>query len=191
MALNDVKISQLPEQPFEELTDDTIFVTVDSNGLNKQVSLATIKEQTLDTFYSLRPLGEMSLTTLSPAQSFDETAYTVVTAFDKVQYERLVTVDLTTDSIAPQQDGNYRASVDIVAEFDKAASMDFVILVDGVEAEPLGSVQGLGNGKGVYVGGIDIDPLTAGQAIQLGARRGEAGSVDVVFQKVRIILERV
>ena len=146
MALNDVKISQLPEQPFEELTDDTIFVTVDSNGLNKQVALADIVQYTANNIAVNRPLGEMSLTTVAPAQTFDDLAYTVVTAFDKVQYERDVDVDLGTDTITILEDGEaYRTTVFVNAEFDNNATLELVVLIDGVETETFGPLLGRGN----------------------------------------------
>jgi len=192
MALNDVKISQLPVQDLAELTDDTIFITVDSNGLNKQVALADIVQYTANNIAVNRPLGEMSLTTVAPAQTFDDLAYTVVTAFDKVQYERDVDVDLGTDTITILEDGEaYRTTVFVNAEFDNNATLELVVLIDGVETETFGPLLGRGNNKPVSTGSADIDPMVSGQTIQLAARRGEAGSIDVIFHKVRIIVERV
>jgi len=190
MAINDIIISELPELLEANITDDTIFSTVES-GKNYKVKMGSISALALQHMYDHRPIGEMSLTTTSPVQEFDDTAFEVITAFDKIQFERGITVDPVTDSITIIESGNYKVSVTIVAEFDKAVSLDTAIMVDGVVNESFGNIQGLGNGKGVLIGGADIDPLAVGQIVQLAAKRGEAGTVDVVFPKVRLIVERV
>ena len=190
MAINDIKISALPELVEANITDDTIFSTVE-NGINYKVKMGSLKALALQHMYDFRPIGEMSLTATSPSQTFDDTAFTVITAFDKIQFERGISVDPTNDVITILEDGNYKVSVTIVGEFDKGASLDTAIMVDGVVNESFGNIQGLGNGKGVLIGGTDIDPGVAGQTIQLAAKRGEAGSVDVIFPKVRLIVERV
>ncbi len=190
MAINDVILSELPELLEANITDNTIFSTVES-GKNYKVKMSSLSALALQHMYDNRPIGEMSLTTTSPSQAFDDAAFTVITAFDKIQFERGVTVDPTNDVITVIESGNYKVSVTIVAEFDKAVSIDTAIMIDGIVNESFGNIQGLGNGKGVLIGGADIDPLTAGQTVQLAARRGEAGSVDVVFPKVRLIVERV
>ena len=190
MAINDIKISALPELAEANITDDTIFSTVE-NGVNYKVKMSSISALALQHMYDNRPIGEMSLTATSPSQAFDDTAFTVITAFDKIQFERGVTVDPVNDMITIVEDGNYKISVTIVAEFDKGASLDTAIMIDGVVNESFGNIQGLGAGKGVLIGGTDIDPAIAGQTVQLAAKRGEAGSVDVIFPKVRLIVERV
>jgi len=190
MAINDIGISSLPELLEADVTADTEFVVAE-NGKSYKVKASTISELALEYLYANRPIGEMSLTTTSPSQTFTDTTYTVITAFDKVQFERGITVDIATDTITIVESGNYKISASIVAEFDKAVSLDAALMVDGVVAESFGNIQGLGNGKGTLMGGTDIDPLTAGQVIQVAARRGEAGSVNVVFPKVRLIVERV
>jgi len=190
MAVNDIKISALPELIQANITPDTIFSTVE-NGVNYKVKMSSISALALQHMYDNRPIGEMSLTATSPSQTFDDTAFTVITAFDKIQFERGVTVDPVNDMITIVEDGNYKISVTIVAEFDKGASLDTAIMIDGIVNESFGNIQGLGAGKGVLIGGTDIDPAIAGQTVQLAAKRGEAGSVDVIFPKVRLIVERV
>jgi len=190
MAINDIKISALPELVEANITDDTIFSTVEE-GINYKVKMSSITALALQYVYDFRPIGEMSLTTTSPVQTFDDTAFTVITAFDKIQFERGISVDPANDVITILESGNYKVSATIVAEFAKAESLDAAVMVDGVVEESFGNIQGLGAGKGVLIGGTDIDPLTAGQTVQLAARRGEAGSTDVIFPKVRLIVERV
>ena len=190
MAALDKKISELPLILDSEVTDSTMFNVVESD-LNYKMSMSLVSARALNYMYNNRPIGEMSLTATSPSQIFDDTAFEVITAFDKIQFERGVTVDPTTDRITIVEAGNYKVSVTIVAEFDKAVSLDTAIMIDGSVNESFGNIQGLGNGKGVLIGGTDIDPYTAGQIVQLAAKRGEAGSVDVIFPKVRLIVERV
>ncbi len=190
MVINDVTISELPELLEANVTVDTLLSSVEG-GTNHKLKVGTMSALALQHMYDNRPIGEMSLTATSPSQTFDDTGFTVITAFDKIQFERGVDVDLATDAITILEDGNYKVSVTIVAEFDKAASLDTAIMLDGVVEESFGNIQGLGNGKGVLIGGTDIDPATLGQTIQLAAKRGEAGSVDVIFPKVRLIVERV
>jgi len=190
MADTDIKMSELPVLPLVEIKDEAL-VTVVQDDLNYIITVADLKSLSLDNLYANRPLGELSLTAISPSQTFDDTAYTVITAFDKIQFERGMTVDPATDSITITEDGNYQVSATIVGEFAKAESLDAAIMVDGVVAESFGNIQGLGTGKGTLLGGADIDPMTAGQVIQVAAKKGEAGSVDVVFPKVRLIVARV
>ena len=194
MALNDVKISELPELAVASISDDTL-ATVVENGLNYKIKIKPLLDGmlagSLQYMYDNRPIGEMSLTTISPVQNFTDAEFTVITAFDKIQFERGVTVDPTTDKITIIESGNYKVTVTIVAEFDKANSLDTAIMVDGIVDESFGNIQGLGNGKGTLIGGSDIDPYVAGQEIQLAAKCGEAGDVDVIFPKVRLIVERV
>ena len=190
MAINDITLGQLPTLALLNITDSTIVSSVESD-LNYQLSMGSIAAYGLMHMYDNRPIGEMSLTTTSPAQTFDDAAFEVITAFDKIQFERGVTVDPTTDTITIIETGNYKVTATIVAEFDKAVSIDTAIMVDGTVNESFGNIQGLGNGKGVLIGGTDIDPYTAGQTVQLAAKRGEAGDVDVIFPKVRLIVERV
>jgi len=190
MALNDKRISEFPELTEENVTADTILSAV-KGVLNYKILMSTVGALALQYMYDNRPIGEMSLTVTSPTQSFDDTAFTVITAFDKVQFERGVAVDPANDVITIVESGNYKISVTIVAEFDKAVSLDTGIMVDGIVNESFGNIQGLGNGKGVLIGGADIDPLVVGQTVQLAAKRGEAGSVNVVFPKVWLIVERV
>ena len=190
MAINDILISELPELTEANLQDDTVFSSVDGSK-NYKVKMSSMSAKALDYLYANRPIGEMSLTAASPIQTFTDTAFNVVTAFDKIQFERGVTVDPINDVITIIETGNYKISATIVAEFDKAISLDTAIMVDGVVDESFGNIQGLGTGKGVLIGGADIDPFLAGQTIQLAAKRGEAGSVDVIFPKVRLIVERV
>ncbi len=190
MAINDIILSELPELVEANITDNTIVSSVES-GINYKVKMGSVNALALQYMYDNRPLGEMSLTTTSPSQTFDDTAFTVITAFDKIQFERGITVDPTNDVITIVESGNYKISVTIVAEFAKADSIDTAIMIDGVVNESFGNIQGLGSGKGVLIGGTDIDPLTVGQSVQLAAKRGEAGSVDVVFPKVRLLVERV
>ncbi len=188
MAINDITISQLPT--LAAITTNTYLSCIDG-AQNYKLPATTIGAYSLQYLYDNRPIGEMSLTTTSPAQTFDDTTFEVVTAFDKIQFERGITVDLVNDQIVILESGNYKVTVTIVAEFDKAISLDTAIMIDGVVDESFGNIQGLGAGKGVLIGGADIDPYTAGQTIQIAAKRGEAGSVDVIFPKVRIIVERV
>jgi len=190
MAVNDIKISALPELIQANITPNTIFSSVE-NGINYKIKMSSLMASSLQYLYDNRPIGEMSLTAISPSQTFDDTAFEIITAFDKIQFERGVTVDPVNDMITIIEDGNYKVTATIVAEFDKAVSLDTAIMIDGVVNESFGNIQGLGNGKGVLIGGADIDPYTAGQTVQLAAKRGEAGSVDVIFPKVRLIVERV
>ena len=190
MAINDIKISQLPELLNSQVTPETLFQVVE-DGKNYKFRLDGLSAIALDYMYANRPIGEMSLTATSPTQSFDDTIFTVITAFDKIQFERGVAVDPTNDVITIIESGNYKISSTIVAEFDKAVSLDTAIMIDGAVNESFGNIQGLGNGKGVLIGGADIDPLVAGQTVQLAAKRGEVGSVNVIFPKVRLIVERV
>ena len=188
MAINDITISQLPT--LATMTTNTYLSCIDG-AQNYKLPATTIGAYGLQYLYDNRPIGEMSLTATSPAQTFDDTAFEVITAFDKIQFERGIDVDLVNDQIVILESGNYKVSVTMVAEFDKAISLDTAIMLDGVVEESFGNIQGLGNGKGVLIGGADIDPYTAGQTIQIAAKRGEAGSVAVIFPKVRIIVERV
>ncbi len=190
MAINDITIGQLPTLALVSITDNTIVSSVES-GLNYQLSMGSIAAYGLIHMYNNRPIGEMSLTAISPSQTFSDAAFTVITAFDKIQFERGVTIDLATDTITIIESGNYKVTVTIVAEFAKAVSIDTAIMIDGVVGESFGNIQGLGAGKGVLIGGADIDPYTVGQTIQLAAKRGEEGDVDVIFPKVRLIVERV
>ena len=190
MAINDIVISSLPELLEANITDDTIFSAVEG-GLNYKVKMSSLSKISLDYVYANRPIGELSLTATSPAQTFTDAGFTVITAFDKAQFERGMTVDPAGNQITILEDGNYRISATIVGEFDKAISLDAAVMVDGVVEESFGNIQGLGASKGVLIGGADIDPLVAGQSVQLAARCGDAGSVDVIFPKVRLIVERV
>ena len=190
MALNDIKISELPLLLEADITEETILVVV-KEDLNYQVTVGALSAKALDHFYDQRPLGEISLTAAAPAQDFTDVEYTIVTAFDKIQFERGVNCDLPSDSIILLEDGNYKVSISAVAEFDKNSSLDLAVMVNGVVSESFGNIQGLGAGKGTQMGGADVDPMVIGDVIQLAAKRGELGSVSVVFVKARIIVSRV
>jgi len=189
MAINDKPITGFEELAPELITEDTDFVVAEANVTYK-LPMSTMKDLTLQNMYDVRPLGEMSLTA-GVSQDIDDLTYQVITAFDKIQYERNVTVSIADDRIGILQDGNYRLTASIVSEFDKAISIEFTVLVNGSESETLGAIQGLGATKGVYIGGSDIDPLVAGDYVQLAAKSMDPGTESVLFQKVRLTVERV
>lgn len=188
MAINDIKMSELPELLIEDVLDTDIMEVV-NQGANKKLAMGAIKQTMLNNMYENRPLGEMSLIT-SATQTVTD-VFAVVTAFDKIQFERGVGVDLATDKMTILEDGNYQVTVTVVAEFDKALSLDSVILVNGVATESFGNIQGLGAGKGILIGGGDVDPLVTGDELQLAVKLGDPGSTSVTFTKVRIIVARV
>jgi len=190
MAINDVKISQLPELAIADVTDETMILVAE-DGLNYQLSVDVLVEYVAAEISAERPLGEMSLTAVAPSQTFTGSGFTQITAFDKIQYERDMDVDITTDAITLSNTADYRVTVNINAEFNNNQGVEFAVMLDGVVVESLGTIQGRGAGKPVYIGGADIDPLTAGQVITLGAREDAGASVDIIFHKVRITVEGV
>ena len=189
MATSDIAISQLNEQLI--ITEDTLFVSVDDSLVTKKVTFNTMKDKILQEALAERPLAEMSLTALSPAQTFSDSNYSIVTAFDKIQYERGLDIDLDNDSVEVLTVGDYRISAFVNAEFGNGDALELAIMLNGVATEPFGPIQGRGTGKGVSIRNADIDPFAIGDIIQLGAKNGDTGDIDVVFLKVRIIVERV
>jgi len=189
MAGQDITIGELPLLAIDDITPETILTCV-KDGLNYRLPYSTIKVLAMNTLYSDRPLGEMSLTAVA-SQEFSGADFSKIEAFDKIQYERLMSVDITTNSITIAEPGNYKASLSINAEFPSSKGVEFALMVDGLVSEALGIVQGLGSGKPIYIGGSDIDPMNTGQVLTVGARDDAGGTIDVTFHKVRLIVERV
>ena len=190
MADQDIKLSELPVLGVSEVTDNTIFHVVET-GLNYQLPMSAIKLVALNNLYESRPLGEMSLTAPASPQAFAGANFEKITAFDKVQFQRGVTVDLPNDSVEILEDGNYNVGLSINGEWNNSIGVEFAVMVDGVVEESLGTLQGRNVGKAVFISGSDIDPYVAGQIITAGAREDAGGSVDVTFNKVRLTVARV
>ena len=190
MADSDILISALPELAYADLTDDTIL-TVVKGDLNYRLPMSSIKQLSLDELYEARPLGEMSLTSTAPEQTFSGSSFTKIVAFDKIQFERGMTVDISNDSITIGETGNYTLSITINAIIPDNRGIEFALMVDGIVGETLGTIQGRGNGKPVAIGALDIDPLTVGQVLTVGARDDDGGSTGVTFEKVRLVVARV
>jgi len=190
MAAGDIVISNLPELLEGSIEDGDLLHIVHA-GINHNVTFGSLREAVGASFYTDRPLGEMSLITVAPTQTFDGSVFTKVESFDKIQYQRNIDVDIDTDTVTIEQDGNYRVTTDINAEFPNNQGAEFAIMVDGVVAETLGTLQGRGVGKPVFISAGDIDPYVIGQEITLGAKDDEDGSIDIIFHKVRITVEKV
>jgi len=190
MAEDEIKISEYPERVLIDLTDDAIFEIVDE-GVNYKLPISTLAEYIDAKIEDTSIIGEMSLTSVSQPQTFDGSSFTKITSFNKIQYERGVDVDVDTDSISILTPKDYRITLSINAEFSNNQGVEFALLQDGVPAETLGTIQGRGTGKPVYIGGADIDPLTIGNVLSVGAREDSGASVDIIFHKVRLTVEEV
>jgi len=190
MAINDVKLSQLPELVVANITDETIVFSAEA-GLNYKIKMGALSAYVAGKVQEVKPLGEMSLVAPVPSQTLSGSNFTQITAFDKIQYERGLEVDLTTSTVTILKAGDYRVTVNLNSEFSNNQGVEFAVLVDGVVNESLGSLQGRGNGKPVYIGGADIDPFVEGATITLGAREDEGGSLDIIYHKVRLTVEAV
>jgi len=189
MAINDIAIGQMAELDLANVTDETVVSSVE-DGLNYKLSMSTIAQYVASFISTNRPLGEMSLT-VPVEQTFSGSTFAKITAFDKIQYERDVDVDTANDQIIILNSGDYRTTININAVFSSNQGVEFALMINGTVAESLGTIQGRGNGKPIYLGGADIDPLTLGDVLTLGAREDEGGSVDITFNKVRITVEGV
>ena len=190
MATNDITIGQLEEMTSEIINDDSLLSSVDS-VTNYKLKIKTLKDYIVNSISATRPLGEMSLTAITPTQTFTGANFTKITAFDKIQYEVGMDVDVAEDQIVLTTSRDYRVTLSINSEFSTNQGVEFAVLIDGVVAEALGTIQGRGSGKPVYIGGADIDPLVEGNVITVGAREDSGGSVDIIFHKVRLTVEGI
>jgi len=188
MATNDITIGQLEEMTGEIINDDSLLSSVDS-VTNYKLKIKTLKDYIVNSISATRPIGEMSLTSVTPAQTFTGASFTKIVAFDKIQYEVGMDVDVANDQVVLETDRDYRVTLSINSEFNNNQGVEFAVLIDGVVTESLGTIQGRGSGKPVYIGGADIDPLVSGNVITVGAREDSGASVDIIFHKVRLTVE--
>ena len=143
-------------------------------------------------FDDINTLGVIHLDAPPVAQGFNDVSFTKVTVFSAVQFQRgNITASAIDDQVVINVNEDYEISAGVNVEMTTTEQLDMAFFINNVQVGTVVKVQGRGAGKPVYLSGNSFASLTAGNIVDIRARNGDAGTVNVTFQAANLAVRKV
>lgn len=142
--------------------------------------------------FSILAAGEMHNSAPDNTQVFNDTTYSVITAFDETGVERGgITVNTTTNTITISEDGLYKVTGGLAADFASNDIIEIAYYVDDVIASTTPWIrQGQGVGNPFSAFWSSYVPLVAGNVIDLRAKNAGSGNLTPNLIRLTVSLEK-